>query len=240
MAKAKSSSRSRRIAAQSGPSTKPRFNWTLAVIAGGIAAIAAVVVFVLVQARSDTGGDREAAIAAEADASASLPGDFVDLQAIYGGEYSETAGHVSQQVEYTSHCSATNPELCNTDPPVGGPHWSRRCESSPSESQAFCGPAPWGVYREQWEPETLVHNMEHGGLVLWYNTQDQRIIDELEAFIRDRGGSLVMAPYSNMEDDTIALTGWSRLEKFSTSEYTLERVEQFIDAHLKRFNPEGF
>jgi len=53
------------------------------------------------------------------------------------------------------------------------------------------------------------------------------------------GKILAMAPYPDMEQDTIALTGWGRIDKFPVSEYTKDRVEDFIDAHLCRFNPES-
>jgi hypothetical protein len=82
--------------------------------------------------------------------------------------------------------------------------------------------------------------MEHAGVVLWYNTDDQQVIDELEAYVLERGGNLVMAPYSELEEDTIALTSWSRLDSFPVAEYTMERVEAFLDVNYKRFNPEGF
>jgi hypothetical protein len=209
-------------------------------LAGGIAAAAVVIVFVFLQSREGRSGDKDAAIAAERDASTTIPGEFVNLPEIYGGPYSETAGHVTQQVDYASDCSPTNPEMCNTNPPVGGPHWSGRCGDDPTNAPSFCGPAPFGVYRAEWAPETLVHNMEHAGVVLWYNTDDQEVIDELEQYIGDRGGNLVMAPYSDMEENTIAITSWSRIDKFPVAEYTLDRVEQFIDVNHKRFNPEGF
>ena len=43
-----------------------------------------------------------------------------------------------------------------------------------------------------------------------------------------------------MEPDTIALTAWTRLDKFSVEDFTAKRVEDFIAEHHKRFNPEGF
>ena len=230
----------RRTPARQPPAAAPRFNWTLAAIGGGIAAIGVVVFFVISQAGGENSGDRDAAIAAEADASTTLPGEFVNLPEIYGGSYSTTGGHVTRQIDYASDCSPTDPDVCNSNPPAGGPHWSGACGDDPSEAPAFCGPAPFGVYEEEWEPETLVHNMEHAGVVLWYNTDDQQIINELQELFGDRGGNLVMAPYSDMEEDTIAVTSWSRIEKFAVAEYTKERVGAFIDSHLKRFNPEGF
>jgi hypothetical protein len=43
-----------------------------------------------------------------------------------------------------------------------------------------------------------------------------------------------------MEPNTIAFTAWTRLDKFPVSELTRERLQDFVDAHHKRFNPEGF
>jgi hypothetical protein len=146
----------------------------------------------------------------------------------------------------TATTDGAGEEVCNTNPPVGGPHWgSGSCGDDPSSAPSFCGPAQWGIYLEPWEPEVVVHNMEHGGLVVWYNTTDQDVIDDLSDLVGDKldpsvGDLIVMMPYPDMEEETIALTGWSRIDKFPVSEYTRERAETFIDAHDRRFNPEMF
>ena len=187
----------------------------------------------------DTQSPLEAAIAAEADADPALPGEYVDLAAIYGGQYGNdgpsTAPHVTREVDYAGDG--------NSNPPAGGPHWSGACTDDPSTSPPFCGPAPWGIYRDPWEAETLVHNMEHGGVVVWYNTTNEGVIGEIEALVANRlplVDLLVMAPYPEMEDETIALTAWSRIDKFPVSDYTPERVQTFIETHVRRFNPESF
>ena len=174
--------------------------------------------------------------AAEADSNPLLPGDHVNLPAIYGGPYPDTAPHVRRAVAYEADG--------NSNPPAGGPHWgSVPCPADPARAPDFCAPVPWGIYRLPWQAESLVHNMEHAGIVLWYNTDDQAIIDELESLILERleaGQLLVMTPYLEMEAEHIALTGWSRIDKFPIEEYSRERVEQFIDVHERRFNPEDF
>jgi hypothetical protein len=43
-----------------------------------------------------------------------------------------------------------------------------------------------------------------------------------------------------MEEEHIALTSWVRIDKFPVAEYSAERVTEFIDAHMRRFNPESF
>ena len=196
----------------------------------------------LTTAASPTAGRFDSGRIAEADDDPSLPGEFVDLQAIYGGFYGNpdgptTAPHVTSDVDYVGDG--------NSNPPTGGPHWgSGPCGSDPTApTSPFCGPAPWGIYREPWTPETLVHNMEHSGVVIWYNTADEAVIDELEDLATERlneGQTLVLAPYPDMEAEHVAITSWSRIDKFSVEEFEQSRVEAFIDAHLCRFDPEGF
>ncbi|MBI4570748.1 MAG: DUF3105 domain-containing protein [Chloroflexi bacterium] len=180
---------------------------------------------------------QDAARRVEADDDPSLPGEYVDLPAIYGGHYGgepNTGPHVRATVDYSRQGL----------PPVGGPHWgSAACGTDPSEAPPFCGPAPWGIYREAWEPETLVHNMEHAGVVIWYNTSDQDVIDELEAFAQEKlsaGTLLVLAPYPDMGDETVAITVWSRRDVMAADELDLDRIQEFIDVLYCRFDPEGF
>ena len=184
---------------------------------------------------------RELAVNAEADASLSLPGQYVDLPSIYGGFYGNddgphTAPHTGSKVDYEGDG--------NTNPPAGGPHWgSAACGSSPPDSPPLCGPVPWGIYTSVWDAESLVHSMEHGGVIIWFNTTERDIIDELEVLVttrRNSGDLLVMAPYLEMDDGFIALTSWSRIDKFPVAEYSPQRVVAFLDAHVRRFNPEGF
>ena len=183
----------------------------------------------------------EAAVAAEADARLSLPGDYVDLPNIYGGFYGNddgphTAPHTTSNVDYEGEG--------NTNPPAGGAHWgSGACGSTPPASPPFCGPVAWGIYSSEWAAESLLHSMEHGGVIIWYNTTERDIVDELEVLVTTRissGDLLVMAPYLKMEDGFIALTSWSRIDKFPVAEYSPQRVVAFLDAHVRRFNPEGF
>ena len=118
-----------------------------------------------------------------------------------------------------------------------------RCTEDPDDTPAFCGAAPSGIFRKPWEPETLNHNMEHGGVVVRYNTSHRDFLDGLEDLIAKRlrrGDLLVLTPYAEMEEETIALTGWSRIDKFAVSAYSENRVEEFLDAHVCRFDPERF
>jgi hypothetical protein len=183
-----------------------------------------------------------AAAAIEMDPAPDLPGEYVNLPELYqderglahyGADSSEgpnTANHVTGDVDYEG--------AGNSNPPVGGPHWgSTACGTDPATAPQNCGPAPWGIYRVPWAAETLVHNLEHGGVVVWYNTADQAIIDDLESFARDLF-PVVLTPYPDMEEEMIAITSWGRIDKFPVSEYSRDRLEEFNDVHNCRFNPE--
>lgn len=176
--------------------------------------------------------------AVEADDDPSLPGEFVDLQRIYGGFWgndngTSTASHRMESIDYS-----VQGEL----PPAGGPHWgSSRCPDDPEVAPPFCGPVPWGVYSKPWPAESLVHNMEHAGVIIWYNTSDQDVIGQIEDVAEDnlkRGKLIVVTPYPGMEQDYVALTAWGRRDKFPVSNYSDERLQRFIDNLECRFDPE--
>jgi hypothetical protein len=117
----------------------------------------------------------------------------------------------------------------HTNPPTSGPH--------------AASPMPWGVLPNPALRENLVHNMEHGGVVIWYNTSNTSAVTVLREVTREAiqaGRLVVLSAYPDMETDTIALTSWTRLDKFGLRDLSAERVRVFIDAHERRFNPENF
>ena len=134
-----------------------------------------------------------------------------------------------EQIEANQGSSPAE-HLCYTsNPPTSGPHGN--------------APMPFTVLQNPAPKENLVHNMEHGAVIVWYNTTDQSVIDQLADIVNahiNRRHLLVMSLYAGMEPDTIALTAWTRLDKFSVEDFTAKRVEDFIAEHHKRFNPEGF
>jgi hypothetical protein len=121
--------------------------------------------------------------------------------------------------------------LCyNTSPPTSGPH-------SPqfAQNRVYDTPVP---------KEQLVHSMEHGAVVVWYNTTDQNVIRSMAQIVNganQAGKLVVMAPYSNVgAPEQIAFTSWTRMSKVNVSQYKEQTLLDFINAHSKRFNPEGF
>jgi hypothetical protein len=117
----------------------------------------------------------------------------------------------------------------NSNPPTSGPH-----SSTPQGFSNLENPAP---------KENIVHSMEHGGVYIWYNTDDQdaiKLIKDLVNDNTDRRRFVGSTIYTGMEDETIAITSWSRIDKFPVSDLTKDRLQDFIDDNHTRFNPEGF
>ncbi|HEY5640405.1 MAG TPA: DUF3105 domain-containing protein [Dehalococcoidia bacterium] len=123
----------------------------------------------------------------------------------------------------------------NSNPPTSGPHadtW-----------------APVGVSDVAVAKEVAVHNMEHAGVVVWYNCQAEPVLDtDACATLRNQlsqvvlqevaaGNEVVMTPYTLM-DSRIALTAWGYLDTFS--EFDEARVRAFIETFECNFDPEGF
>lgn len=126
--------------------------------------------------------------------------------------------------------------VCYTsNPPTSGPH-----SGTPQGFTNLENPeGPTSSVRK----ENVVHSMEHGGVFVWYNTTDQAAIDLIKSVVQDnddRRRFVGSVRYESMEPETIAITSWTRLDKFPVAELTKERLQTFIDANHKRFNPEGF
>lgn len=104
----------------------------------------------------------------------------------------------------------------NSNPPTSGWHNPR--------------PAEWGVYKQELPDEVLIHNLEHGGVWISYKPDiSEDVRKKLESFYDKYGRKIIIEPRSKNDAD-IALVAWNRLDKFSASEYSDERVERFIKA----------
>ena len=120
----------------------------------------------------------------------------------------------------------------NSTPPTSGPHY----ESI----------ARWGVYEEALPYERILHNLEDGGVAVYYQCEDgcPEIIAALSEVVQpliDRGRHVIMAPNDpsvNAADGlplhrdmgaTVALAAWQRLAKFD--EVDVERITEFIERY---------
>jgi hypothetical protein len=82
----------------------------------------------------------------------------------------------------------------NSFPPSSGPHYQQ--------------PAPWGIYEDPVKQTILVHNLEHGGIVVQYGNVGEETVKDIQSFYQDDPNGLVVAPYPKL-GKKIALTAWN-------------------------------
>lgn len=91
--------------------------------------------------------------------------------------------------------SGATPEY-DTDPPTSGPHYEV--------------PAPTGFYEQPIPRETLVHNLEHGQIVIWYDPDAPDIVkSQIEVLSQQEPQATVAVPYdADWDTDSLVLTAW--------------------------------
>ena len=118
-----------------------------------------------------------------------------------------SANHVpeGQAVEYSSY------------PPTSGDHWE-------------LGPAACGFYAEGLPDEQIVHNLEHGNIVVSYNLPDPADVNELRDVINGIGIANVWGiarSYSKIQEGQVALTTWGVLDTMDGVDPG--RIEEFFE-----------
>jgi len=122
------------------------------------------------------------------------------------------------------HPPEGQPIRYDSTPPVGGPHWP--------------GSAAWGISSTTIPDERVVHNLEHGGIVISYNAIPPEDLARLKALPgtlpRDRFNEvkLVIHPYDKVPAGTFVVTAWGWRERFTA--YDDAKVRAFFDAHIER------
>jgi hypothetical protein len=100
------------------------------------------------------------------------------------------------------------PDNWNSTPPTSGDH--------------LATPLPPGVYDNDQDMRAMVHNEEHGYVVLLYKGIPDDQVEQLRKFVEARDGSkLVLSPWSGLEKPGVALVAWQNLE-------ILERVNMDV------------
>lgn len=105
----------------------------------------------------------------------------------------------------------------NSVPPTSGPHYGQL--------------AAWGVHDEPIPDGLQIHNLEDGGVGIWYDCPEgcPELVQQLEGIVSDLGEEgLLLAPYPDM-GSRIALTAWNRIDKFEA--FDEARIKSFIRAY---------
>ena len=81
--------------------------------------------------------------------------------------------------------------------------------SPPSNGNHYISPASWGFYESAAIPIQVVHNEEHGGVIIWWGDKVPRsTVDELHDFYSSSPDAMLGTPYPRL-GDKIALTAWT-------------------------------
>jgi uncharacterized protein DUF3105 len=212
-----------------------RFNWTLLLGAAAAFVVVAIVIYAVIQGLGGSSSTPDW-LKAELDDSPNLPGQYIKPNPGPDGVFpsADDRQHFADGI--------TRP-ICTADQMASGDVGLCYTSNPPTSGQHSPNPGGFQVYQNPVPKENLLHSMEHGGVVIWYNTDDQQIIDQLTQIWKDETGRrklVAMTKYTEMEPNTIAVTAWTRLDKFPVSDFNKKRIVDFIEAHSKRFNPEGF
>jgi hypothetical protein len=79
----------------------------------------------------------------------------------------------------------------------------------PSNGQHYPIWAVWNFYTEAVNPRYIVHNEEHGGVILWWGSKvPQSTVDKLNAFYRQQPIGVVGTPYPSL-GSKVAISAWT-------------------------------
>jgi hypothetical protein len=119
----------------------------------------------------------------------------------------------------------TPPGPFNSNPPAGGAHYDTDYSAHFYQESELAG---LPKYPEGY----LVHSLEHGYVIFWYNCQVQNtdcsaLKQTIQKVMDETGNTKLIAfPWSSM-DIPLAMTSWGRILKFTTPDPA--RMKQFVE-----------
>jgi hypothetical protein len=143
----------------------------------------------------------------------------VDAAALTSGRQAAGSQGVQTFPEAGRNHIAANeqPDNWNSTPPTSGDH--------------LLTPLAPGVYDNEQDMRALVHNQEHGYVVILYKGIPADQVDQLREFVEARDGSkLVLAPWSGLESNGVALTAWQNLE--TMQQVNIDVVQAFVNDYM--------
>ncbi|HSK92465.1 MAG TPA: DUF3105 domain-containing protein [Candidatus Angelobacter sp.] len=157
---------------------------------------------------------------------------IIGLVLLLGGEPSQNVG-TQQPNDGSEHIrdGTVVPETqrpWTSVPGTSGVHWD--------------SPANWGVYNSPQLEEQLIHNLEHGGIVIWYDPDalDADGVDQLAQYVRRQNSAgisgrykFILTPWDGPDiDGSIAVTAWRQL--LYLDEVDMDAIDEFARAHYGR------
>ena len=141
-------------------------------------------------------------------------------------EYEDGLG-VFQPTVGNAHVPLGQPVVYTSFPPTSGDHWP------PGEE------APCGFYEQGLPDERVVHNLEHGTIVISYNLTDNDAIEELKETFDDIGLAQlwgVARYYDKLPSGQVAVAAWQVLDTMDGIDG--DRIERFFEAYAGNLGPE--
>jgi hypothetical protein len=130
-------------------------------------------------------------------------------------------GVETHEIEGNNHAPETTDVAYETTPPTSGDHYEQ--------------PADAGFYTSPVAEEQLVHNLEHGQIVIWYDPgAPEEVIADIEEVTRQEALATVAVPYEGLDEPrNLALTAWGASQ-------SCEAVSQdVVDSFRARFQGRG-
>ena len=119
----------------------------------------------------------------------------------------------------------SDPGEYNSDPPTSGPHYADELDAGFYESNNYQYPAGY-----------LVHNLEHGYIIFWYNCArlDEGDCAELQTQIKSvmdevNNVKVIAYPWDTL-DVPVVITSWGRMQEMQSFDATQARA--FYKANL--------
>ena len=194
----------------------------------GIALVVVVVAVLGFLLLADIGGGDDDT--RETDYEAAEIGDYPYPVQRFANEAPTAEGRHYAQGEW----QGPNTTPYNTDPPTSGKHVGQLVRE--------------GVYDAPQPDEVMVHNMEHGYSIVWYNCAAPPALDEagctelrseLARIVNQaiaEGFKGIVTPDTTMEY-RIALTAWQYMD--TMDEVDEERIRTFLERFECHYDPEG-
>lgn len=121
----------------------------------------------------------------------------------------------------------SDPGQYNSDPPTSGPHYANEAREGFYDSNKYQFPAGY-----------LVHNLEHGYVIFWYNCDllDEsgctNLKEQIKTTMDELGGAKLIAyPWTSL-DVPFVITSWGRMQRFET--FDAEQAKSFYRANLNK------
>jgi len=143
--------------------------------------------------------------------------------------------HVDVGTTCRTAAAPCGPDPYSSLPATSGPHWD------PS------GVAAWGAYSTPQNESQLVHNLEHGGIVIWYDPDllEDSEVAELTSYVEGQvatglGGrfKFILSPWGGEGElgSALVVTAWRHL--LALDALDMDAVRGFADANYLRHAPE--